>query len=122
MPSLLVDEVRGLIRTREEAGRPITSLERAMLIATIHPRRNTPDLVDELEAAIAQGRAVLLGNPPAGADPTYVAQHRRTAATRLLAAARAILDHDPALEDYDPTAAVPDTDHGGRPERADIDN
>jgi hypothetical protein len=122
MPSALVDEVRALIAAREEAKRPLTSLERAMLTASITPRRNTPDLVDELEAAITQGRRVLLGDPPPGADPAYVAAHRRTAATRLLAAARAVLDHDPAresLEDYDPTANLPD--ERLRPARADVD-
>lgn len=122
MPSELVVEVRRLIRAREEAKRPLTSLERAFIEAAIVPRRNTPDLVDELEEAIRLARVVLLTDPPAGADPVYVAAHRRTAAVRLLAAARAVLDHDPALEEYDPTAVLGTLDPDDEPRRrADVD-
>jgi hypothetical protein len=121
MPSQLVDEVRRLIAAREEARRPLTSLERAFLTAAITPRRNVPDLVDELEEAIVLARRVLLADPPPGVDAVLVAGRRRHATTRLIAAARAVLDHDPALEDYDPTATAPPVDHGGRLERADVD-
>lgn len=121
MPSQLVDEVRALIHAREEAKRPLSSLERAFLMAAIVPRRNTPDLVDELEESLTIARRVLLSDPPPGADPAYVAQHRRKAAARLIVAVRAVLDHDPALEEYDPTAAIPQDDDDEPRRRADVD-
>lgn len=119
MPSELVVEVRRLIRRRTEEGRPLTMPERALLLATLAPPRRTGgDVVDELEAAIAAGRRHLFTTPttPADVDAT------REAARRLLAAARAVLDYAPAYpDDFDPAATAPLIDHGGRPERADVD-
>lgn len=121
MPSPLVDEVRRLIRDREEAGRPLTALERTFIEAAIHPRRNTPDLVDELEGAIDYARAVLLGDPPAGRlAPEAVEQVRKIAARRLIVAARAVLDHDPARVDDEADTPLPDLDPDRRL-RADVD-
>jgi hypothetical protein len=120
MPSQLVDEVRRLIRDREEAGRPLTSLERTFIEAAIVPRRNTPDLVDELEGALAQARTYLLTDPPAGVDPQAVRQARQRATRRLIAAARAVLDHDPALEALEPDTPLPELDPDRRL-RADVD-
>lgn len=117
MPSQLVDDVRRLIRAREEAGRPLTALERTLLLATLAPRRTGgADAVDELEAAIAHARTVLLGNPPPVVDELAVVTTRRRAVARLLAAARGVLDYEPP--DHDPTAAAVDP---VRPPRADID-
>jgi hypothetical protein len=124
MPSQLVTDVRHLIRDRTDAGRPLTALEHTFLLAAIAPRTGAAgrDVVAELEDAITYGRRVLLADPPAGTDPAVVDQRRREAARRLLAAARAALDFDPFVDTYDPTAALPTADHGGRPARADIDN
>jgi hypothetical protein len=120
MPSQLVDDVRRMVRDREEAGAPITALERALLIAAIHPRRNAPaDLVDELESAIAAARNTLLPlfNNTRG-NPDLIAGRR--AATHLIAAARAVLDYDPAREEHDHTATLPEPDPDRRL-RADVD-
>lgn len=117
MPSELVDGVRALIRAREEDGRPLTALERTLLLATLAPRRTGgADAVDELEAAIAHARTVLLGTPPAVVDELAVVTARRRAVARLLAAARGILDHEPP--EHDTTAAAGEAI---RPPRADID-
>lgn len=120
MPSQLVDEVRRLIRDREEAGRPLTALERTFIEAAIIPRRNTPDLVDELEHALADARMVLLGEPPQGWPADRVARVRRSATARLIAAARAVLDHDPAREADEPDTPLPELDPDRR-RRADVD-
>lgn len=121
MPSQLVDDVRRMVRDREEAGAPLTALERALLIAAIHPRRNAPaDLVDELESAITDARKYLLTDPPASVPYNVVVDARRGAARKLIAAARAVLDYDPAREDHDPTATIPDVDDDRRL-RADVD-
>lgn len=121
MPSQLVDDVRRLIREREEAGAPLTALERTLLTAAIHPRSNAPaDLVDELEGALDHGRKVLLGHPPAGMDPATVHEHRTRAARRLIAAARAVLDYDPARELDEPDTPLPELDPDRR-RRADVD-
>lgn len=121
MPSQLVNDVRALIAARHEAGSPPTALERTFILAALGKRTAAGDVVDELEEAITLGRRVLLTEPPAEAPADLVRARRREAATRLLAAARAVLDDDPFLDGYDPAAAAPDTDHGGRPERADLD-
>lgn len=120
MPSQLVDEVRRMIRDREEAGRPLTALERTFIEAAILPRRNTPDLVDELEHALTQARTYLLGNPPPSADPAQVRLLQVGAARRLIAAARAVLDHDPAREDDEADTPLPELDPDRR-RRADVD-
>lgn len=119
MASQLVDDVRRLIRDRVEAGHPLTDLERVFLLAAIAPKATAGDVVDELEEAIRLGRSILLGTPPSGWAPTQVEAMRRQAASRLLAAARAVLDFDPFREPYDPTAALPT--ERLRPERADVD-
>lgn len=126
MPSQLVTDVRQLITDRTEAGLPLTALERTFLLAAIAPRSGAgTDVVEELDAAITYGRRVLLAEPPAGTDPTVVAQRRREAATRLLAAARAAIDFDPTVgleteADAEPVVAgslPPDP----RPKRLDVD-
>lgn len=112
MPSQLVDDVRRLLRARFDAGRPVTDLERTLILATLARRvRADEDVVDELEAAIKAARYTLAESH---------AEHRPAAIRRLLAASRAVLDYDPFVE-YDPAACAPAVDHGGRPERADID-
>lgn len=112
MPSELVDGVRALIRTRVDAGRPVTDLERTLILATLARRvRADEDVVDELEAAIVAARYTLAESH---------AEHRPAAIRRLLAASRAVLDYDPFVE-YDPAATAPAVDHGGRKPRADID-
>lgn len=121
MPSQLVAEVRQLIRAREEAGSPLTSLERTFIMAAVVPRRNMPDLVDELEAALVEARRVLLADPPNGLDPAQVDTVRRRTTRRLLAAARMLLDHDPALEDHDPNATLATLDVDVPRQRADVD-
>ena len=121
MPSQLVDEVRRMVRDREEAGRPLTSLERTFILAAVVPRRNMPDLVDELEGALVEARKVLLADPPAGLTPAQVDTVRRRTTRRLLAAARSLLDHDPALEEHDPTAALATLDVELPRQRADVD-
>lgn len=120
MPSQFVDDVRRMVRDREEAGQPLTALERTLILAAVVPRRNTPDLVDELEAAIRVARTVLLGEPPRGVSPEVAADTRRLAARRLIAAARAILDHDPAREADEPDTPLPELDPDRRL-RADVD-
>lgn len=118
MPSPLVCEVRQLIRTRTDNGQPLTMPERALLLATLQPpRRHGGDVVDELDAAITAARVILLGEPPRDWTPAQVEEMRRSAAKRLLAAARAVLDHTPPPEDV--TAAMPT--ERLRPERADVD-
>lgn len=116
MPSQLVNDVRALIRERSETGQPITDLERTFILSALGTRvRAGGDVVDELEAAIAETRTLLTVNTPEGP---------RRIITRLLAAARAALDYTPA-----PTAPaevlppeVADADPlGGRPPRADVD-
>lgn len=120
MPSELVDGVRALIRARVDAGKPVTDLERTLILATLARRvRADKDVVDELEAAIATARIVLLGRPIAA--PEHPLDERRAAIRRLLAASRAVLDYDPFVE-YDPAATAPAVDHGGRKRRADIDD
>ena len=121
MPSQLVAEVRRMIREREEAGQPLTSLERTFILAAVVPRRNTPDLVDELEAAIGEARKVLLAAPPAGIDPAQVDTVRRRTTRRLLAAARDLIDYDPALEPHDPSAILATLDVELPRPRADVD-
>ena len=122
MPSQLVDDVLRLIRRRTEEGHPLTMPERALLLATILPTRTDgDDVVDELEAAIAQARTVLLGVPPANLTPAAVEASRRSATRRLLAAARAVLDHAPRSDEFDPAATMPEVARGGRPHRQDID-
>lgn len=121
MPSQLVAEVRQLIHAREEAGSPLTSLERTFIMAAVVPRRNMPDLVDELEAALVEARRVLLADPPKGLDPAQVDTVRRRTTRRLLAAARMLLDHDPALEDHDPNATLATLDVDVPRQRADTD-
>lgn len=120
MPSQLVDDVRRLIREREEAGRPVTALERTFIEAALVPKRNTPDLVDELEGALADARTYLLADPPAHIDADTVDRVRRMYVRKLIAAARAILDHDPAREEHDPAAVIPEPDPDRRL-RADVD-
>ena len=121
MPSQLVRDVRQLITERTEAGVPLSAIERTFILSAIAPRTGAgTDVVDELDAAIVYGRRVLLADPPAGTDPAVVAQRRREAATRLLAAARAAIDFDPFLEEREPALATtlpPDP----RPKRADVD-
>lgn len=115
MPSQLVTDIRGLIRTRGEAGQPLTGCERALLLATLAPpRRGGGDAIAELDDAITHARRTLLSDP----EPDVVL--RRAATRRLLAAARGILDYAPDA-DYDPADAAPAVAHGGRPMRADID-
>ena len=121
MPSQLVDDVRRMVRDREEAGHPLTALERTFILAAVVPHRNTPDVVDELEAAITVATRVLLTAPPPDVPPAYVADKRRIAATRLIAAARTVLDHDPALEPADELdTPLPELDPDRR-RRADVD-
>lgn len=121
MPSQLVDDVRRLIADRTEAGRPLTDLERTFLLAAITPKATAGDVVDELEAALATARRVLLSDPHPSADPTLVEQHRRRAAAALIVAARAVLDFDPFREPYDPTAALDGMPDDPRRKRADVD-
>lgn len=110
MPSQLVADVR---RRIADEGRPLSSVERALLLATLAPpRRGGGDVVDELEAAIVAARYTLAESH---------AMHRVAAIKRLLAAARAVLDYTPPDPDYDPAATVPEDDHGGRPARLDVD-
>lgn len=120
MPSQLVAEVRRMVRDREEAGQPLTSLERTFILAAVVPRRNMPDLVDELEGAIAEARKVLLADPPRGLDPAQVDAVRRRSTRRLLVAARSLLDHDPALEATEEDTPLPELDPDRRL-RADVD-
>lgn len=113
MASELVDEVRRLIRRRTEEGRPLAMSERALLLATLAPpRRQGDDVVDELESAIANARRWAIG--------TDVPEDARRAVTRLLAAARAVLDYAPAypVPDHDDT---PPPAERLRPYRADVD-
>lgn len=122
MPSQLVTDVRRLIAERTEAGAPLSAIERTFLLSVIAPPRSraSVDVVEELEEAITYGRRVLLTDPPATAAPDVVAQRRREAATRLLAAARAALDFDPARE-FDPATTDTDLPADPRPKRADVD-
>lgn len=120
MPSQLVAEVRRMVRDREEAGQPLTSLERTFILAAVVPRRNMPDLVDELEAALVEARKVLLADPPPGVPPAQVDTVRRRTTRRLLAAARGLLDHDPAREELEPDTPLPELDPDRRL-RADVD-
>jgi len=120
MPSQLVDEVRRMIRDREEAGAPLTALERTLLTAAIHPRSNAPaDLVDELEGAITAARRDLLPLfNRTGQNPQLIAGRR--ALTRLVLAARAVLDYDPAREPAPEPTPLPKLDPDRRL-RADVD-
>lgn len=121
MTSRLVDDVRRLIRDRQETGHPLTDLERVFLLAAITAKASAGDVVDELEAAIVTARRVLLTTPHPGADPALVEQHRQRAARALIAAARAVLDFDPFREPHDPAAALDGMPEDPRPRRADID-
>lgn len=119
MPSQLVTDVRRLLAERTEAGAPLTALERTFLLAAIAPRTNaSADVVTELDDAITYARRVLLSEPPTGTDPRVVAQRRREAAGRLIAAARNALDYDPFLNLED---RLPDHPADPRPKRADVD-
>lgn len=120
MPSDLVNDVRALLAEREEEGRRVTAPERAMLLATLaRYDRAGGDAVDELEDAIVVARRVCLTEPPAGTPLIVVAQHRRDAVRRLLAAARGLLDYTPPDPEYDPTATTATVDLP--PARADVD-
>lgn len=125
MPSQLVGSIRGLIKDRVEFGRPITDLERAMIVSAVaHRVQGGRDVVDELEAAIAQARRILLGRPTgtATAGPVdYLTPEQRRAVGDLLAAARAVIDYEPAPlpdPDVDPRPVV---DVDLPPPRADVD-
>lgn len=124
MPSDLVNGVRALLLEREEEGRRVTAAERAMILATLaRYDRAGQDAVDELEAAIAHARRVCLTEPSAATAPTVVAQHRRDAVLRLLAAARGLLDFAPlpVADPEDDTATITaPADDLPRP-RADVD-
>lgn len=123
MPSELVNGIRSLLADREEEGRRVTAPERAMILATLaRYDRAGGDAVDELEDAIANARRACLTHPPANLEPAYVENVRRAAVTRLLAAARALLDFTPPDPTYDPTASITDTIAADLPPaRADVD-
>ncbi|MEG1971493.1 MAG: hypothetical protein RR101_15385, partial [Burkholderiaceae bacterium] len=112
MPSPLVTSIRALIRERRESGRPVSDLERAMILSAVTAHRTDGDVAEELERAINNARGVLLSDPEPFQDV------RRAAVRRLLAAARAALDYEPAPHEYDPTAAATEKP---RRDRADID-
>lgn len=110
MPSQLVVDVR---RRITDEGRPLTALERALLLATLahRPQRGGEDVIDELEAAIRAARMTL---------SDQYAEHRVAALKRLLAASRAVLDYLPDDPTYDPHAHLTPQDPDRRV-RADVD-
>lgn len=114
MTSALVVDVRARIR---EEGRPLTVVERALLLGTVHSvGRNTAgiDDVTRLEQTIAGARRALAADAEAPA--------LRDALRELLAASRALLEHVPTDRTVPPPEPVPsDLPPNPRPYRADLD-
>ena len=110
MPSQLVRDVRDRITAEH---RPLTTVERTLLLATILAPDDGQgrDAVDELRDAIGAGRRALASDAERATAQAAVRQ--------LLSAARGVLEHVPELP---PPVAEPPVRVGALPRwRADVD-